>query len=118
MVLVRLRFEWKTYGIYDAPNGLRMILRLINQEKIAIRGQLKISPDKESLSIIKRRQEILGQDEDRTDNTVPEAWKELRKGQMERQKLPFIVKMDIFAFVFFNLAYFVFNYFYWNVLYK
>ena len=60
VVLVRLRFEWKTYGIYDAPNGLRMVLRLMNQEKITHQGRLKISPDEESIASAKRRQVMLG----------------------------------------------------------
>jgi len=118
VVLVRLRFEWKTYGIYDAPNGLRMVLRLMNQEKITNQGRLKICPDEESIASAKRRQEILGQETDREDTMIPEVWKRLREGQMEQTKLPRFVKMDIFAFIVFNISYVAYNLYYWKIQYK
>ena len=118
VVLVRLRFEWKTYGIYDAPNGLRMVLRLMNQEKITNQGRLKISPDEESIASAKRRQEILGQETDREDTMIPEIWKRLREGQMEQTKLPRFVKIDIFAFIIFNISYVAYNFYYWKIQYK
>ena len=117
VVLVRVALEWKTFGIYDAPNGLRVVLKLLCKEETTLRKPLKIAPDEESLGKIRKRQVILGEDQNRSDNVVPEVWKKFRNGRKERKYLPIVVKIDIVAFFLFNISYIIFNYFYWKIMY-
>ena len=117
VVLVRVALEWKTFGIYDAPHGLRVLLKLLRKEEIPLKKPLKIAPDEESLGKMRKRQAILGEDQDRSDNVVPEVWKKFRNGRKERKYLPIVVKIDIVAFFLFNISYIIFNYFYWKIMY-
>ena len=117
VVLVRIVLEWKTFGIYDAPNGLRVVLKLLGKEETTLRKPLKVAPDEESLDKIRKRQVILGEDQNRSDNVVPEVWKKFRNSRKERKYLPIVVKIDILAFFLFNISYIIFNYLYWKIMY-
>ena len=117
VVLVRIAFDWKMLGVYDTPNGLRMVLKLLGKEEIPLKKPLKIAPDEESLGKIRKRQAFFEEKQERSDNVVPEVWKKFRNGRKERKYLPIVVKIDILAFFLFNISYIIFNYLYWKIMY-